>query len=241
MKSGTSTVPGTQTRPRSLRARSTSITCSARSFGSASRPSASRTSSSSRRARAAGCRPAGGRRRSVPVTVTSASGEEPTTSNGALPAGEAQQVHVRRRVGRPQHPVEVERVDVGRQLEALGEHHLEGVAGPDVLADPLDARPRRRPGARLLVTGGASAGSSTATPGGHGLGEVGGHRVQPGDGVVVAAAPPRRALAISSTVPSVWSSTARSVTSIIASSGMPRSSALVSGSRSSRRTTSYPR
>ena len=45
-------------------------------------------------------------------------------------------------------------------------------------------------------------------------------------------------LAISSTVPSVWSSTARSVTSIIASSGMPRSSTLLSGSRSSRRTTS---
>ena len=81
MKSGTSTVPGTQTRPRSLRARSTSITCSARSFGSASRLSASRTSSSSVAPR--GRVPAGGwTTAEVPVTVTSASGEEPTTSNG---------------------------------------------------------------------------------------------------------------------------------------------------------------
>ena len=45
MKSTTSTVPGTQTRPRSLRARSTSIRCSARSFVSASSSSASAASS----------------------------------------------------------------------------------------------------------------------------------------------------------------------------------------------------
>jgi hypothetical protein len=50
--------------------------------------------------------------------------------------------------------------------------------------------------------------------------------------------PPGSTLAMSRTVPSPWSSTARSVTSIIASSGMPSSSGLLLGRRSMRRTTS---
>ena len=52
MNSTTSTVPGWQTRPRSLRPRSTSITCSARSFGSAN-------SSASKAASSAGVAPRG--------------------------------------------------------------------------------------------------------------------------------------------------------------------------------------
>ena len=117
------------------------------------------------------------------------------------------------------------------------EHHLERVTGPDVLADPLDAvleDARRQVALHRRRLGGLEHGHARR----HGLGEVGGHGVQPGDGVVVAARTRAATLAMSSTVPSVWSSTARSVTSIIASSGMPRSSMLVSGSRSSRRTTS---
>ena len=82
MKSGTSTVPGTHTRPRSLRARSTSITCSARSFGSAEQALGQPDVLLLGRAARPG---PGGRvhaRPTLPVTVTSASGEEPTTSNG---------------------------------------------------------------------------------------------------------------------------------------------------------------
>ena len=47
MNSSTTTEPNSETRPRSFRPRSTSITCSARSFGSRSRSSARRRSSSS--------------------------------------------------------------------------------------------------------------------------------------------------------------------------------------------------
>ena len=238
MKSGTSTVPGTQTRPRSLRARSTSMTCSARSFGSASRLLGQPHVLLLRRPARAGA----GRR--VDDGRAARDGDE-RLRRGAddverpLPAGEAQQVHVRRRVGRPQHPVEVERLDVGLQLEPLGQHHLERVAGPDVLPDPLDALLRRRRGVQVARTSGASAvGPAPPRRAGTALVEIGGHRVEARRPRRRSRPYPRTPLAISSTVPSVWSSTARSVTSIIASSGMPRSSVLVSGSRSSRRTTS---
>ena len=79
MKSITSTEPGAQMRPKSLRPRSTNIKCSARSLGSASNSSPKRTSSSieSERLRvpAMGCTIT-----CLPVTFTSASGLEPTTS-----------------------------------------------------------------------------------------------------------------------------------------------------------------
>ena len=182
--------------------------------------------------RGAGCRPAGGRRPASPVTVTSASGEEPTTSNGRLPAGEAQQVHVRRRVGRPQHPVEVERVD-RRSASSNRWASTTWKASPARMCSRIRSTPSSNtPGRQVAgAPAAASAGVEHAPrPGGTALRQVGGHRVEPGDGVVVRRSTRRRrsALAMSSTVPSVWSSTARSVTSIIASSGMPRSSALVS-------------
>ena len=78
MNVSTSTEPYSQTRPRSLRPRSTSITCSARSFSSASSSPAMRRSSSAVAPR--GRVPAMGRvaaRR--PVTVRSGSGLAPTT------------------------------------------------------------------------------------------------------------------------------------------------------------------
>ena len=69
--------------------------------------------------------------------------------------GVAQEVHVRARVDLAQHPVDVERVGVELEVEALGEHDLEDVAGEDVLLGHLDrllvhavghrrARPRQR-------------------------------------------------------------------------------------------------
>ena len=83
-KSTTRTVPAAHTRPRSLRPRSTSITCSLRSLASASRSLASQTSSSSvsprGRVPAIGCIVTWPSR-----TVTSASGEEPTTAIGSPP------------------------------------------------------------------------------------------------------------------------------------------------------------
>ena len=78
MNVSTSTEPYSHTRPRSLRPRSTSITCSARSFSSASRSAAISRSSSASPPR--GRVPAIGRVETLrPVTVTSGSGEAPTT------------------------------------------------------------------------------------------------------------------------------------------------------------------
>ena len=79
MKSSTSTLPYSHTRPRSLRPRSTSITCSARSLGSASSSSAIRRSSSGRAPR--GRVPAIGRVETLlPLTVINGSGLAPAIS-----------------------------------------------------------------------------------------------------------------------------------------------------------------
>ena len=45
----------------------------------------------------------------------------------------AQEVEVRARVHEPQHPVQVEGIGVEVEVEALRQHHLEDVPGPDVL------------------------------------------------------------------------------------------------------------
>ena len=52
--------------------------------------------------------------------------------------GMAHEVHVGRRVDLAQHAVHVERVEVPVEVEALREHHLEDVAGEDVLARDFD-------------------------------------------------------------------------------------------------------
>ena len=54
--------------------------------------------------------------------------------------GRAHEVHVRARVDLAQHPVDVERVGVEVEVEALGQHDLEDVAGEDVLPGHLDRR-----------------------------------------------------------------------------------------------------
>ena len=101
----TSTVPGRAMRERSLRARSTSIRCSERSFSSAS--SSSARARSSVRSAPRGREPAIGWVVAVrPWTVTSASGEEPTMWKGSAASSSAAKVYrymygeglVRRRV-----------------------------------------------------------------------------------------------------------------------------------------------
>ena len=58
--------------------------------------------------------------------------------------GQAQEVHVGRGVDHPQHPVDVEGVGGGRHREPLGRHHLEDVAGGDVLRRRLGTGDPRR-------------------------------------------------------------------------------------------------
>ena len=83
MNCGTRTDPYSQTRPTSLRPRSTSMTCSARSFSFRFSSSASRTSSSALRPRgrvpAIGCVST-----REPSTRTSISGDDPTTDTGPI-------------------------------------------------------------------------------------------------------------------------------------------------------------
>ena len=127
------TLPATHTRPRSLRARSTSIACSACSFGSASSScssSRSRTSVSPARPRARD-RP----RRDAPLL-------DPHQGLGRgareLDAHHPQEEHVRRRVRDPEPPVD--RVAaVGRgERHPPRRHPLEDVAGQDVLLERGD-------------------------------------------------------------------------------------------------------
>ena len=131
----TSTLPYSQTRPRSLRPRSTSIMCSARSFSSAS-------SSASRRASSAASAPRG-RVPAIGRVVTVAAGDRDQrlgARSGDLEVAEVEEVHVRARVDRAQTAVDRERVDLDRRRPALRGHDLEGVAGVDVLDDPRDDR-----------------------------------------------------------------------------------------------------
>ena len=96
---------------------------------------------------------------------------------------EVQQVHVRAGVGGPQHPVHVERVGRAVHLEPLRHDDLERLAGPDLLLGDLDGR------AVVLLAAPAQE---------RGLGrrvhpdrrrrrdgQLGGHPVEAGDGVVV--------------------------------------------------------
>ena len=127
------TLPGRQTRDRSLRPRSTSITCSARSFSEARSRSASPSP--------AAVVPAIGLRLArEPSSLTCVSGEEPIRAIVV----QLEQEEVRRRVDPAQGPVDRERGGRRRPLGALREHDLEGVARADVLLAAPDARLVRR-------------------------------------------------------------------------------------------------
>src|SRR3954447_18906810 len=152
MNESTWTVPYSQTRPRSLRPRSTSITCSARSFSSASRPSAILASSAWSAPR--GRVPAIGRVDTWRSdTVSSGSGVPPPVPKATKAekymygarardpeVHEVEEVHVRARVHDAQPAVDRERIGVEVGAPALGRHDLEGVAGVHVLDDARDHR-----------------------------------------------------------------------------------------------------
>ena len=219
--------------------------CSARSFGSASSSAASAASSSG----VVAARPGAGDRdaasRGRPSTLTSASGLEPTTSKPS----KRQQVHVRAGVGGAQHAVDVERV--ARAVEVANRWETTTWnTSPARIASlaRLDRRPRTPPRCVPALAASRLGWSASRTrrrccrPARRGRRVM---RVEPGDRVGAAPLDPlvggvvvdarwRRA----ADEPSSWSSTARSVASIIASSGTPRSSGASSGSRSQRRTTS---
>ena len=57
-----------------------------------------------------------------------------------MTSGVADHVHVRARVHLAEHPVEVERLGPEIEVEPLGQHDLEDVAGEDVLPGHLDRR-----------------------------------------------------------------------------------------------------
>jgi hypothetical protein len=90
--------------------------------------------------RARRCCPGSGCRRSAgrsPVPSSSCTMRLGRTAHqGQL--GLAHEVHVRARVDLAQHPVDVERIGVELEVEALGQHHLEDVAGEDVLLGRVD-------------------------------------------------------------------------------------------------------
>ena len=107
--------------------------------------------------------PAIGREITVPSSsCTIGSGDEPTMRD----LGVAHEVHVRARVHLAQHPVDVERVGVEVEVEALRQHDLEDVAGEDVLLGHLDRPPGTAPsGIDERTSGSASSGSGGSTSG----------------------------------------------------------------------------
>ena len=143
----TRTVPISATRPTSLRPRSSSIRCSARSLGSASSASASAWSSASVAPR--GARAGDGADGHLAVAHAH------QDLRAGADEGEAAEVEMeqeRRGVGAAQRAVERERRQRERRREALREHHLEDVAGDDVLLGALHHRHvfgGRRVGRRL--------------------------------------------------------------------------------------------
>ena len=138
MYCGTRTEPYSQTRPRSLRPRSTSMTCSARSFSLRFSSSASRRSSSSLRA----ARPRAGDRVRLDAPAFDAH-EHLRRRADDRQAAHPDEIHVRRRVDVAQRAVDGERIGRDVRLEPLRQHRLVDVAGGDPLLDRRGRRPRR--------------------------------------------------------------------------------------------------
>ena len=128
----TRTEPILLTRPTSLRPRSSSIRCSARSLGSASSSASSALSSSGVAPR----RPRAGQRADGDLAVAHAH-QDLGAGAHQREAAEVEIEQERRGVGAAQRAIERERRQRERHREALRQHHLEDVAGGDVLLGPL--------------------------------------------------------------------------------------------------------
>ena len=107
---------------------------------------------------------------------TSGSGVAPTT----VQCSAAQEVEVRARVHEPQHPVQVEGIGAEIEVEALRQHHLEDVPGPDELLGAAARRLGTPPRTWSAVTSGGTSSGRGASSGGppNGTGEVGGEIVE---------------------------------------------------------------
>ena len=129
----TLTVPVSATRPTSLRPRSSSIRCSARSLGSTISSSASFLSSSAVFPR--GRVPAMGRIVTLPSRRrTRISGLEPTIGE----TWKVQEIKERRRIQPPQGAVKRERRQREGTAETLARHDLENIAGANVVLGLFD-------------------------------------------------------------------------------------------------------
>ena len=144
----TSTVPMSATRPTSLRPRSSSIRCSARSLGSLSRASAERLVLGVGRP----ARRRAGDRADGHLAVAHAHQNFGARAD-EREAAEVEMEQERRRVEAPQRAIERERRQRERRGEALRQHDLEDVAGADVLLRL--ARPWRDIRARWCSTCGS--------------------------------------------------------------------------------------
>ena len=204
----TFTVPIWATRPTSLRPRSSSIRCSARSFGSASNSVFERLVLVRRRA----ARPGAGDRADGDRAVAHAH-QDFRAGAGDRKAAEIEEVEEGRGIDPPQRAIERERRQLEGRLEALRQHHLEDVAGGDVFLRRAHhafvfarascwrrARRVERAGRAHLAglwSSGASSASTTAVRrslraherGSRGDAGFGPHRRDDGDGVL---APSRR-------------------------------------------------
>ncbi len=136
--SSTCSVPNSTTRPTSLRARSTSITCSACSFGCSTQLGAHAAVLLVGAPAPTGARDRAGDHRAV-EELHHGLGRRADEREARLP----DEVHVRARVDLAQHAVDVEGVGVEVEVVALGQHHLEDVAGEDVLLGHLHGAPVR--------------------------------------------------------------------------------------------------
>ena len=128
MKRSTRTEPGTQTRERSLRPRSTSIVCSARSFSDESSAAASPSPGSDRP-----------RDRVQLGAAAGALDDRLRRAAHERDVAELEEEEVRRRVDAPQRAVQLDCRRRGRARRSLRDHDLEDVAFADVLLRPLDA------------------------------------------------------------------------------------------------------
>ena len=148
----TSTVPISATRPTSLRPRSSSIRCSARSLGSASSRLGQRLVLGVGRRRAARA----GDRADGHLAVAHAH-EDLGARADEREVAEIEVEEERRGIGAAQRAIERERRQRERRREALRQHDLEDVAGGDVLLRPLRPCPCIRPASCWSVGSGAAS------------------------------------------------------------------------------------